>query len=63
VIGVLSGAAEGAAPGEGVTFFAGLGDQLRRFLQDPTDSVYVALPSSEVREIFPRTDPAQPVQW
>jgi hypothetical protein len=62
VVGVLSGAAEGAAPGEGVTFFAGVGE-LRRFLQVPSDSVYVALPSSEVRGIFPRTDPDQQVEW
>ena len=62
VIGVLSGSGGATASGDGRSYFAGI-EELRRFLGDPGDSTFVALPSQTVTEMFPRTRPDQEVQW
>lgn len=56
VVGVLRGSDQGvtAAAGKGRTYFATTGE-LHRFLRDPRDSAYVALPSRQVRVLFPPT--------
>lgn len=60
VIGVLSGSDELSVPGR--SYFASIGD-LRRFLQDPRDSVYIELPSRQIRVMFPRTFPDSSIDW